>query len=251
MSFGKSGGTTVAVPEMTPEQRQQLQAQNRFFTETIAPTYEQAVRGAGQLYESGAPGVTQAAQQLAGTARQSGLALGETGESALRTGITGLQSLFTPEYEQQQLQAALAPAQSQYMQNLASQQAQFGGSGNLGSSRAALAQTQLAGQAMAAQQQAAAGVLKDIASQRAGAATNLAQFGQGGLGQAVGAAGQQVTASMVPQDLYNKYASVIFGTPQASYQLGPTGTSSTTSGYQFGVGGSYGSTPFGVKLPGT
>jgi hypothetical protein len=224
MSFGKSGGTTVAVPEMTPEQRQQLQAQNQFFTGTIAPTYEQAVRGAGQLYESGAPGVTEAAQQLAGTARQAGTTLGETGESALRTGITGLQSLFTPEYEQQQLQAALAPAQSQYMQNLAAQQAQFGGSGNLGSSRAALAQTQLAGQAMAAQQQAAAGVLKDIASQRAGAATNLAQFGQGGLGQAVGAAGQQVTASMVPQDLYNKYASVIFGTPQASYGLGPTGT---------------------------
>ncbi len=249
MSFGKSGGTTVSVPEMTPEQRQQIQAQNEFFTGTIAPTYEQAVRGAGQLYESGAPGVTNAAQQLAGTARQAGTTLGETGESALRTGITGLQSLFTPEYEQQQLQAALAPAQSQYMTNLANQQAQFGGAGNLGSARSALAQGQLASQTMAAQQQAAAGVLRDIAGQRAGAATNLAQFGQGGLGQAVGAAGQQVSASMVPQDLYNKYASVIFGTPQASYALGPVGTNTTTSGYQMGIGGSYGSTPFGVKFP--
>lgn len=235
MSFGKSGGTNVTVPEMTPEQRQQIAAQNQFFTGTIAPTYEQAVRGAGQLYESGAPGVTQAAQQLAGTARQAGTTLGETGESALRTGITGLQSLFTPEYEQQQLQAALAPAQSQYMQNLAAQQAQFGGTGNLGSARSALAQTQLAQQAMSAQQQAAAGVLRDIATQRAGAATNLAQFGQGGLGQAVGAAGQQVTASMVPQDLYNKYASVIFGTPQASYGLGPTGTRSEETKTSLGL----------------
>lgn len=235
MSFGKSGGTNVTVPEMTPEQRQQIAAQNQFFTGTIAPTYEQAVRGAGQLYESGAPGVTQAAQQLAGTARQAGTTLGETGESALRTGITGLQSLFTPEYEQQQLQAALAPAQSQYMQNLAAQQAQFGGTGNLGSARSALAQGQLAQQAMSAQQQAAAGVLRDIATQRAGAATNLAQFGQGGLGQAVGAAGQQVTASMVPQDLYNKYASVIFGTPQASYGLGPTGTRSEETKTSLGL----------------
>ncbi len=235
MSFGKSGGTNVTVPEMTPEQRQQIQAQNQFFTGTIAPTYEQAVRGAGQLYEQGAPGVTNAAQQLAGTARQAGTVLGETGESALRTGITGLQSLFTPEYEQQQLQAALAPAQSQYMQNLAAQQAQFGGMGNLGSARSALAQTQLAQQAMAAQQQAAAGVLKDIAGQRASAATNLAQFGQGGLGQAVGAAGQQVSASMVPQDLYNKYASVIFGTPAQSYNLGPTGTNTQTTNTSLGL----------------
>jgi hypothetical protein len=50
---------------------------------------------------------------------------------------------------------------------------------------------------------------------------------------------------MVPQDLYNKYSSVIFGTPQASYALGPVGENRQTSGYQFGVGGSYGSKPFG------
>jgi len=245
MSFGKSGGTSVTTPELTPEQRQQIQAQNEFFTGTIAPTYEQAVRGATALYESGAPGVTTAAQNLAGVARQGQMTLGETGESALRTGITGLQSLFSPDYERQQLDAALMPAQQQYLQNLAAQQASFGGTGNLGSARSALAHTQLAGQAQQQQQQAAAGVLRDIAAQRAGAATNLAQFGQGGLGQALGAAGQAVTASMVPQDLYNKYSSVIFGTPQASYALGPVGENRQTSGYQFGVGGSYGSKPFG------
>lgn len=118
---------------------------------------------------------------------------------------------------------------------MANQQAQFGGTGNLGSARSALAQGQLAGQAMASQQQAAAGVLKDIAQQRASAATNLAQFGQGGLGQAIGAAGQGVTASMVPQDLYNKYASVIFGAPSASYNLGPTGTNTTTTNTSLGL----------------
>jgi hypothetical protein len=235
MSFGKSGGTTVTTPELTPEQRQQLQAQNEFFTQTIAPTYQGAVKGATELYNTGAPGVTNAAQNLAGTAYQGQNVLGSTGESALRTGITGLESLFSPDYERQQLDAAMMPAQQQYQQNLINQQAQFGGTGNLGSARQALAQTQLAGQTQASQQAAAAGVLKDIASQRAGVAGSLAQLGQGGIGQAIGAAGQGVTASMVPQDLYNKYASVIFGTPTASYNLGPTGTNTTESKLNMGI----------------
>ena len=119
MSFGKGGGTTVQTPEMTPEQRQQIAAQTGFFTGTIAPAYQQAVRGATDIYNLGAPGVTYAAQNLAGTAGQAQQTLGSTGESALRTGVYGLESLFGPEYEAQQLQAALAPAQAQYQQNLA------------------------------------------------------------------------------------------------------------------------------------
>ena len=235
MSFGKSGGTSVTTPELTPEQRQQIIAQNEFFTGTIAPTYTGAVKGATELYNTGAPGVTNAAQNLAGTAYQGQNVLGSTGESALRTGITGLQTLFDPNYERQQLDAALMPAQMQYQQNLANQQAQFGGAGNLGSARSALAQTALAGQTQAAQQAAAAGVLRDIAAQRAGVGSTLAQLGQGGIGQAIGAAGQGVTAAMVPQDLYNKYASVIFGTPSTSYALGPVGSSTTESKMGFGI----------------
>ena len=235
MSFGKSGGTTVTTPELTPEQRQAMQAQNEFFTQTIAPTYQGAVKGATELYNTGAPGVTNAAQNLAGTAYQGQNVLGSTGESALRTGVTGLQSLFDPNYERQQLDAALMPAQQQYMQNIANQQAAFGGAGNLGSARSAIAQQAIAGQTQAQQQAAAAGVLRDIATQRAGVGSTLAQLGQGGIGQAIGAAGQGVTASMVPQDLYNKYASVIFGTPAASYSLGPTGTNTTESKLNMGI----------------
>lgn len=251
MSFGKSGGggTTYTTPELTPEQRQQIAAQTEFFTGTIAPTYKQAVGGATDLYNLGAPGVTRAAQNLAGTAGQVQQTVGETGESALRTGITGLQNLFGRDYEQQQLQAALLPAQQQYMQNLANQQAQFGGAGNLGSARSALAQTQLAGQTQASQQAAAAGVLRDIAAQRASVGSTLAQLGQGGLGQALGAAGQGVTAAMTPQQLYNQYASVIFGTPAASYTPDFRGTQGSTvtgnqSGFNFGMGGAGGSRPF-------
>jgi hypothetical protein len=222
MSFGKSSSTTT--PTLTEEQKAQIKAQTDFFTGTIAPTYQEAVRGATDIYNTNAGGVLNAAQNLAGTANQAQQALGETGESALRTGVTGLQSLFDPNYEANQIRAALQPAQSQYQQNLAAQQAQFGGTGNLGSARQALAGQQLASATQAAQAGAAAQVQRDIAAQRAGAATQLAQLGQGGVGQALGAAGQQVSAAMTPQQLYNQYASVIFGTPSTSYSSNFAGT---------------------------
>jgi len=238
MSFGKSGGTNVTTPQLSPEQRSQIQAQNEFFTETIAPTYQGAVKGATELYNAGSPGVTNAAQNLAGAASQAQQSLGETGESALRTGITGLESLFSPEYAQEQLNAAMAPAQAQYQQNLINQQAQFGGTGNLGSARQALAERQLAGQTQSAQAATAANILKDISAQRAGVGTTLAQLGQGGIGQALGAAGQQVSAAMTPQQLYNQYASVIFGTPSASYNpdfRGTQGSTTTSNSMNMGI----------------
>ena len=234
MSFGKSGGTSVTTQELTPEQRADIAARTKFLTDTIVPSYQQAVGSATDLYNKGAPGVTQAAQNLAGTAQQVQKTVGETGESALRTGIAGLESLFGKDYEAQQLNAAMAPAQAQYQQNLTNLQAGFGGAGNLGSARQALAQTQLAGQTQAAQAATAANILKDIAGQRAGVGATLAQLGQGGLGQALGAAGQNVSAAMTPQQLYNQYASVIFGTPAGSYTPDFRGTQGSTvskSGY--------------------
>lgn len=238
MSFGKSGGTTVNTAEMTPEQRAQIAAQTNFFTGTIAPAYEQAVGGAQDVYRNIAPGVGAASQNLQGTAAQAQSVLGGTGESALRTGISGLQSLFNPDYEQQQINAALAPAQSQFQQNLAQLQAGFGGSGNLGSARQAIAERALAGQTQAQQAQTAAQVASGIAGQRLTAAQNLASLGQGGIGQALGAAGQGVSAAMTPQQLYNQYASVIFGTPAASYNpdfRGTQGSTRTEDAYKYGV----------------
>jgi hypothetical protein len=87
----------------------------------------------------------------------------------------------------------------------------------------------------AAQANTAAQVQRDIAAQRAGAAGQLAGIGSGGIGQALGAAGQQVSAAMTPQQLYNQYASVIFGTPAASYNPDFRGTQgSNVTGYRAG-----------------
>lgn len=234
MSFGKSSSYTT--PQLTQEQKDQIAAQTGFFTGTIAPTYQEAVRGATELYNVNAPGVLNAAQNLAGVSRQAQEALGSTGESALRSGITGLQSIFNPEYERNQLMAAMGPAQQQFQQNIAGLRSQFGGAGNLGSARQALAERQLAGSAQAQQAATAAQIQRDVAAQRMGAASTLANLGQGGLGQAMGAAGQVVTAAMTPQDLFNKYAGVIFGTPSAAYNPNFAGTQGSRSeGMNFGI----------------
>jgi hypothetical protein len=240
MSAGKGSGGSTAQVELSPEQRQQIAAQTGFFTNTIAPTYEQAVKGATNIYSQAAPGVTNAAQQLGGISSQAANVLGTTGESAVRTGISGLENLFGTDYEKQQLAAAMQPAQAQYQQNLQNQAAQFGGTGQLGSARQALAANQLAGSTQASQMQTAAQVEQNIAAQRAAAAGQLAQLGQGGIGQAVGAAGQQVQAAMTPQQLYNQYASVIFGTPSASYNPNFAGTQNTTT--------STNQSNFGIKI---
>jgi hypothetical protein len=237
MSAGKSNGTNTSIPTLSPEQNKMIAAQTGLFTNTIAPSYGQAVTGATNLYNQAAAGVTNAAQNLAGTANQAQNVAGSTGESALTTGINALQNIASPEYQQAQMQAALQPAEAQYQQNLAGLQNQFGGAGQIGSSRQALAQQQLAGTAQAQQQAAAAQVLQNIAQQQMSAGTSLAGLGQAGLGQAVNYAGQGVTAAMTPQQLYNQYAGILFGTPSTSYNPNFAGTqavTTTTSGTNAG-----------------
>ena len=234
MSFGKSSGSSA--PVLTQEQKDAIKAQTGMLTETIIPTYKQAVGGAADIYNKNAGGVLNAAQNLAGTAGQAQQTLGETGESALRTGISGLESLFNPNYEANQIQAALAPAQSQYQQNIAQHEATFGGTGNLGSARQALAGRQAAGANQAQMAKTAADVQANVAAQRAGVGQFLAGQGASNIGQALGAAGQQVSAAMTPQQLYNQYASVIFGTPSASYQpdfRGTQGSNTTKTDFGF------------------
>ena len=235
MDFGKSSNYTT--PQLTDEQKADIKARTGLLTDTIIPAYREVVGGATNLYNQNAGGVLNAAQNLGGIANQAQQTLGSTGESALRTGIGGLQSLFSPDYEANQIRSALQPAQAQYQQNLANQQAQFGGAGNLGSARQALAGQQLAGQTQALQAGTAAQVQRDIAAQRMGVGQTLAGLGQGGIGQALGAAGQQVSASQIPMDNFAKLASIYFGTPSASY----------TPDYRGTIGTQSGGTSFGIK----
>jgi len=229
MSIGKSNGVTTSIPTLSPEQNAMLAAQTGLFTGTVGPAYQQAVTGATNVYNQSAGGVNNAAQNAAATAAQAQNVLGSTGESALNTGITGLENLYSPAYQQQQLQAALQPAEAQYAQNIAQQGAQFGGAGELGSARQILAGQQTAAATQAAQQQAAAQVMNNISQQQQAAAASLIGAGQTGLTGAQAAAQNQISAAMTPQQLYNMYATTLFGTPSASYNPNFAGTQGTTT----------------------
>lgn len=229
MSMGKSGGTSTTIPTLSPQQNAMIAAQTGLFTNQIAPAYATAVQGATNLYNQEAGGVTNAAQNLAGTASQAQQVLGSTGQSALTSGVNALQNIASPAYQQAEMNAALMPAEAQYAQNIAGQQAQFGGAGQLGSARSDLAQQQTAASTQAAQQQAAAQVLNNIAGQQQTAGASLASLGQSGLGQAESAAQLGVSAAMTPQQLYQQYASVLFGAPSGAYVPNFSGTQSTTT----------------------
>jgi len=238
MSFGKGSGTTTMIPTLSPEQNADIAARTKLFTSVVGPQYEQFVKGASNLYNQSAGGVNAAGQNLANVAAKAQSALGGTGESALRTGIYGLENVFSPEYQAQQMQAAMMPAQAQYAQNLEQQQRGFGASGNLGSARQALADRQLAGATQSAQMQAAAQVARDIQAGRLAAGQSLAQLGQGGLGQALGAAGQGVTASMLPMNLYSQYGQILGLTPGSTYTpnfAGTQGRTETSDSTKFGI----------------
>lgn len=225
----KTAGTTTSIPTLSPEQNAQIAAQTGLFTSQIAPAYATAVSGATNLYNQEAPGVTNAAQNYAGTANQAQNVLGSTGQSALTSGVNALQNISSPAYQQAQLNAAMQPAEAQYAQNIAGLQAQFGGAGQIGSARQALAQQQTAGATQAAQETAAAQALQNITNQQIAAGGQLAGLGQAGLQGAQAAGANQLTAAMAPQQLYNQYAGVLFGTPSTAYNPNFAGTQATTT----------------------
>jgi len=239
MSFGKGGSTSTTIPTLSPQQNAMIAAQTGLFTSQIAPAYATLVGGATNLYNQSAPGITNAAQNLAGVANQAQNVLGSGGESAYGSGINALQNLTSPAYQQAEMNAALQPAEAQYAQNIAAQQAQFGGAGQLGSARSALAQSQTAASTQAAQQQAAAQVLNNIATQQYQAGSQLAGLGQTGLTGAQNAAQNQILASQVPLQTYGSlYAPSLLGVPSASYSPNFAGTQATTTNNatnQFGI----------------
>jgi hypothetical protein len=234
MSAGTN--TTVTTPTLPEEQKQLMAAQTDLFKNYLAPAYAGLIGQGQTVYNQNIGGMTNAGQNLAGIGRQVQQTAGEVGESALRTGVTGLQSLFNPDYERNQISAALAPAQQQYMQNMANQQAQFGGTGNLGSARQALAGQQLAGQNQALQASTAAQIQRDIAQQRAGVGAQLAGIGSSGLGQAIQGAQAGIGASQIPLNAFAQLAGIYQGVPiQAGIPNFGGTQGQTQTGNKFGI----------------
>lgn len=171
------------------------------------------------------------------------------GQNLATAGTQGLMSLFSPDYKTEQIQASLQPAREAIREQQAGQNAMYGGAGGLGSSRMALADKNLGqlGQqrlqsaaaqtsaAVEAQRQQAANTLLGTGAQALGQSGglygNLLSSGLGSataggalLGQSVDTSGKAITAAQSPMDAYAKYASIVYGTPQASTAANFAGT---------------------------
>lgn len=238
---------------------------------TAAQTAMDVSQRAGSLQEMG--GTRAYGTGLGGTESlagyQAGLGQGLTGQGAggvgslagyqagLGQGLTGygagqLSQLFSPQFKEQQIQAALQPAREEIREQMGQQAALFGGAGGLGSSRQALAsrnlaslaeqrmgsvaaqtsagieqQRQQAAQSLLGAGQTAAGQAGSLYGQLLGAGQgatsaaqqaygNLAGLGQQGLSAAQQAAASRIGYAQTPQDIFSKYAQVVFGVPQAS-----------------------------------
>jgi hypothetical protein len=227
-SSGKSSGQQEQKPTLTPEQSELLKTQTSFLRDVALPAYKETVGGAKDIYGNVAPNVGSAANAASNLASQiSGMQAGQAG-SAYQTGLSGLKALFDPQYKEQQVQAALQAGREATREQLGQQNAMYGGAGGLGSSRQALADANLRQLAEQRQATAAAAASAGVEANRAAAANQLAGFGQQGLSAAQQAAASRVGLAGAPQDIYNKYASVVYGIPQANTTPVFTGTQGST-----------------------
>ena len=227
--MGKSSGTQQTTVQMTPEQQETLRIQNSALKDTFLPAYQNTVTGAKDIYGKTASGVTSAAANASNVAGQTGALQGAVGAGSLLSGVQGLQSLFDRNYEKNQVNAALQAGRESARESQAGQNAMYGGAGGLGSARMALADTNLAGLNAQRQATAAAEAQARVQANKAAAANQLATIGGAGLNAANTAAASRIGYAGAPQDLYSKYASIVFGTPQASTNPNYAGTQGGTS----------------------
>ena len=198
----------------------------------------------------------------------------QTGQQLQNQGANTISTLFSPQYEQQQIQGALQSGYQSALDAQNGQNAMYGGAGGLGSSREALADENLQSLTAQRQEQAAANAMNGVQQNQLSAANSLLGAGTSNLGAANSAYGQilgagqtannaaqtgystlagQGTANLAganqaaganigyaqtPQNTYSNYASTIFGVPTANTTPNFSGTqSSTSSGKGKSLGG--------------
>lgn len=215
------GPTTTKTVEIPASQLADMEASQKFRTNVAMPYFQKGMGQLDTMYNVNEPGMLKAAQNVAGTAGQVQETTGGVGESALRSGVAGLQSLFNPQYEQMQVQAALAPAQAQYRQNVRQTGLNAMRGGTAGSSRQAMLNRMSADAARAQQAGLAAQVAQGIQGQRATAANQLAGIGYSGMDRALAAAQAKQAAAYSPMDYFMKYLAAKQQTVPASFYTPP------------------------------
>lgn len=227
--MGKSSGSSTTTVQMPEEQKRLLGAQTDFLTGTAFPTYKKTIGQAEDVYGKVSPAVEQATNTALGVTGRTGAAQELGGLGGLATGMSGLASLFNPQYEEGQVQAALQAGRESARESQVGQNAMYGGAGGLGSSRMALADKNLASLNAQRQATAAASARAGVQANKAAAANQLATLGSSLLTGANQTAAGRTAIAQSPQDAFAKYAQVVFGTPQASTTPNFQGTQGTST----------------------
>lgn len=214
--MGGGKGSSSSTPQITPAQQALLGAQTGFLTGTAFPAYQKTIGMAGDVYGQVSPATTRAAQTAMDVSGRAGALQEAGGVRSYISGMQGLEKLFSPEYKQEQISASMQPAREEIREQIGSQNAMFGGAGGAGSTRAALARQNLAQLGEQRLGTVAAATSAGIEGQRQRAAESLLSAGQAGLSAAQQSAASRIGFAGAPQDVLSKYASVIYGTPQAS-----------------------------------
>lgn len=234
--MGGGKGSTSTQVEMTPEQREQIKLQTEALRSTFLPAYQKTVAGAKDVYGRVAPAATAAAGTASDVAGAAGALQGAVGARSYLTGTEGLEKLFSKDYKTQQIEAAMQPAREEIREQVGSQNAVFGGAGGGTGARAALARENLKQLGEQRLGTVAATTSADIENRRQQAAGTLLSAGASGLFAAQQAATSRVGLAQVPQDVYSKYASIVYGVPQASTTsnfAGTQGQKTSSKGFGF------------------
>jgi hypothetical protein len=227
MGFGK--GSSSSAPVVTEEQKELLRAQTGFLTKTALPEYEKTIGGAREALDIANPYIADAASTAYRSAGDIGSIQQQAGTAGLATGMAGLASLFDPNYEKGQVQAALQTGREAIREQMGTQNASFGAAGGLGSSRQALANRNLMQLGEQRQATAAADAQAKVQANRAAAARDIMGTGASLLPQAMQTQTGRIGIAQTPQDVFAKYASVVYGTPQASTTPSFQGTQGSES----------------------
>jgi hypothetical protein len=240
LTFVSGGaGSSSTQAQLTPEQTEYLKLQTNALKDVFMPAYTSTIQGAGDVYKQQAGTQTALANQGAKQAAFSAQQGTEGGLGMIQQGAAGLQGLFDPQYEKNQVNAALQAGRESARESQAGQNAMYGGAGGLGSSRMALADTNLASLNAQRQATAAAGAQSQVQQNRMAAANSMMGAGQNAWTTGLAAGTQAANLAGSPMDLYNKYASVVYGVPQASTTpnfAGTQGSTSSGSGFNMGIG---------------
>lgn len=223
---GFSSGSSSA--NLNPEQAKQVELQNQLLG-SLVPAYQGVISGAGQALDMSKQNILDTAKTGQATATTVGKALTTGGLEGLLSSKNTLENIISPDYEKNQLAAAIQPIQEQTRELRNQQNSQFGGSGNLGSARFALADTNLASLDKQRQSQAVAGAIANITGQKIGAAQGLGTVA----GQAIqgGADANQAALkyASAPQNAYQQFANTIFSVPGSASTANFSGTQGQSS----------------------